>query len=131
MKWLGIKKEGYRKFQSLPDEKILKELGKIMNYLTKRKKFSRFKKVILIDAHFINVRNGKAQNWVGDWLSVMDGLVLVKAAPTEILKRMESDEKKSSRQRNIFTTNAGYSRKIELLGFSIGKVSRYSKNVSE
>lgn len=115
MKWLGIKKLDYKRLQSLPDEKVLRELGKMMRYLVNRKKFGKSKKIILIDAHFVNIRSGMAQEWVGDWFSVMDAIILIKAPPVDILRRIEADEKGSTRQRNIFTVHAGYNRKIELL----------------
>jgi len=77
MKWLGIKNMDYISLQSLPDEKALRELGKMMRYLVNRKKFNKFKKIIFIGAHFINIRNGMTKEWVGDWFSLMDAIILI------------------------------------------------------
>ena len=116
MKWLGIKRRNYGQLQSLPDRKTLLELGRMMRYLLKEKKYSNNKKIVLIDAHFTNIRNGKTEEWISDWLSLVNGLVLIKAKPAEILKRIRIDnKKKTKRQRNLFPTNASYKEKIKFL----------------
>ena len=85
MKWLGIKRRNYGQLQSLPDRKTLLELGRMMRYLLKEKKYSNNKKIVLIDAHFTNIRNGKTEEWISDWLSLVNGLVLIKAKPAEMV----------------------------------------------
>lgn len=127
MRWLGIKNRDYISLQSLPDEKALRELGKMMKYLVNRKKFNKSKKIILIDAHFVNIINERVQEWVGDWLSVMDAIILIKAAPVEILRRMEADEKEIARQRNIFTINTNRKQKIQLIKNFSAKSERVFK----
>src|SRR3989344_4953748 len=64
MKWLDLKKGDYGGLQSLPDKRVLRELGSMMEYIVRRKRFDRTKKMILIDAHFVNVRKGGAQEWI-------------------------------------------------------------------
>ena len=62
----------------------------MIRYIINKKTFGKSKKIVIIDAHFINIRNGKAQEWVGDRISIMDVLLLIKANPADILRRIEA-----------------------------------------
>lgn len=121
MKWLGVKKGDYKKLQSLPDKDVLKRQEEMIRYIINKKTFGKSKKIVIIDAHFINIRNGKAQEWVGDRISIMDVLLLIKANPADILRRIELDEKESVRNRNIFPVCADRKRKINLIKIFTGK----------
>jgi len=112
MKWLKIKNGDYSKLQSLPDKKVLSELGKMMRYLVLQEKFGISTEAVCVDAHYLNIRNGKAQPWVGEWLSLMDGMVFVRSSPAYVLKRMKKDEQRTGRMRNVF--KRGSSRREEL-----------------
>lgn len=114
MKWLGIRNRDYEKLQSLPDVLALRELKKMMEFLVLKKGFARGIKVVLIDAHFVNIREGKAQKWVADWLGLMHGLILVKASAREILYRIERD---TVRERGIFPKSSTRGQKIKLIAF--------------
>lgn len=121
MKWLGIKKGDYKKLQSLPDKNAKSELGKMVRYLTKEKTFHKNKKIVCIDAHYMNIRDGRTQAWVGKWLSCVDGLILIKSSPASILKRIEKDEKRMGRERNLFKPGSTWEEKIEQLRSFIEK----------
>ncbi|MEK6839911.1 MAG: AAA family ATPase [Nanoarchaeota archaeon] len=113
MKWLGIKMGDYKTLQKLPDREVLSEQSKMIRHLVNKESFGKSKKIIIIDAHFINIRNGKAQEWVGDWMSMMHAMILIKANSKDVLRRIKSDEKKSTRDRNIFTKDADSKYKIK------------------
>ncbi|MEK7113216.1 MAG: AAA family ATPase [Patescibacteria group bacterium] len=116
MKWLGIKRGNYKKLQSLPDKKVLMEQEKMIHYLVKKRRFGRSKKIVLIDAHYVNIREERVQGWVGDWLSMMSGLALIKASPTDILRRIEYDENESIRKRSVFAIHTNNKHKLKLVG---------------
>jgi|GEM_PF-1766176 adenylate kinase len=115
MKWLKIKNGDYSKLQSLPDKKVLSELGKMMRYIVRQEKFGIGTEAVCIDAHYLNIRNGKAQPWVGRWLSLMDGIVFVRSSPVHILKRMKKDEKRTGRIRNVFKQGSSRREEFEQL----------------
>ena len=125
MDWLGIKKGEYEALQRVPDKKALAELNKMVTYLVKKKKFDEYISYVFIDGHFLNIRNGIAKKWVGDWFALMDGMVLVTSSPTDILKRIENDKKKKNRKRNIFPSGGGYREKIKC----IVKWNKMSENI--
>lgn len=99
MNWLGIRDKNYKKLRTLPDRFVLREQEKMIDFLVHRKHFKKEVVAVFLDAHFVNIRKGKAQEWIGDWFRFFDGAVLVEATSSEILTRMEKD---SERDRDIF-----------------------------
>ncbi|MDD2673170.1 MAG: AAA family ATPase, partial [Syntrophales bacterium] len=114
MNWLGIKNRNYRTLQEMPDNFIKNKLGRMMRHIVRNKKFRKKIKIILIDAHFINIRNGESRAWIGDWMSVMDGVVLVCGTPSEISKRINFDESTKKKKRNLFTANIQKKERVKL-----------------
>lgn len=84
-------------------EKLM--LGTILKWKKKRQH-------LIVDAHFYFFKKGKPINVVGKWISKFDGLFLIYSSPSEILKRIQKDEKSLKRLRDIFPDNCGFSQKI-------------------
>lgn len=130
MKWLGIKMMDYSKLQSLSDKKALCELGKMMRYLVEKEKFKNGTKIVCIDAHYLNIKNGEAKAYVGNWLRLMDGLVLIRSSPKNMLKWMEQDLEKNGRERNLFKHHSTRREKLAQLSLFIGENIRLFKKLS-
>jgi len=130
MRWLGLKNGDYNTLRSLDDVFVLKELDKMMNFLIKNPSFDA--NLIIFNAHYLNIRYGKAIKWIGDWMRLMDGLFLIKSNPQIILQRLNNDLKKTKRDRNLFSQNANYVKKIKFLSFCNNKseiiIKKLSKN---
>lgn len=130
MKWLGIEKGEYSKLQSLSDKKALRELGKMMHYLVKKEKFRNGTKIVCIDAHYLNIRNGEAKAYIGNWLRLMNGFVLIKSSPKNMLKWMERDLEKNGRERNLFKPHSTQREKLTQLNLFIRENIRLFKKLS-
>ncbi len=105
MEWLKIKPGDYPSLWKLSDDFKNVELDKMIRFaVNERAKSSRS---LLIDGHYLNLRNGEVSNATGDWISVMDAIFLISADSREIFERLENDFRISGRERGIFREGAG------------------------
>ena len=115
IKWLGLKRGDYKTLRSLPDSLVLRELDKMMKFLIKKPTPNCDS--VIFDAHYLNIREGKAVKWIDDWMGLMNGLFLIRTSPRIILQRFHRDLKTTKRDRNLFSRNASYREKIKFLSF--------------
>lgn len=128
MKWLGLKVGDYDSLRSLPDEFKNKELDKMMRFLVQNPPNQ--SKSLLIGAHFIKIYNGKVTNAVGDWITLFDGLFLIKTNPKEILQRINYDFLTNRRNRKLFPPRTSEKKKIRLLEYYIRKSQKLMEELS-
>lgn len=128
MQWLGIEPGDYVALRSLPDDFKDKEMDKMMKWLlTQNPERS---KHLLFDAHFLNIKQDSIINATGDWIGMMDALLVVTANNDEILTRIKSDEMSNGRTRPIFRPNADVGQKLELLKSYQEKTLEAAKSLS-
>ncbi len=109
---LGIRDGDYESLRNLSTELKNKEFGEIVKSLKSDKNHN-----ILIDAHFINLINGKEYRVVDSWISYVDVLVLVEANENEVMNRILKD---SGRNRAMFNDDVWQSKE-----FVIHKIHEY------
>ena len=128
MKWLGLKKGDYGALQSLPDDIKNKELDKMMRYILKNKQN---KKILLIDAHYLRIHEGKISVATGEWMRFFNGLFVLNDEPKEVLRRINFDTINTKRIRKIFPGNIiNNNEKLKLLSCYLNKTMDKVKELS-
>ena len=69
-------------------------------------------KPYLLDGHILNLTEGKIIPRVGKWVGLQDALVMLKAKPETILRRLNAD---TSRNRDLFPSNFNEQHKLAVL----------------
>jgi adenylate kinase len=113
MQWLGIKPGDYTSLRSLSDDFKDEEMSKMMQWLLAQRPGNN--KHLLFDAHFLNIKEDSIVKATGDWIGLMDALLVVTASNDEVLRRIELDQLSSGRSRPIFKENAGTAQKLSLI----------------
>ncbi|HSX14939.1 MAG TPA: ATP-binding protein [Candidatus Saccharimonadales bacterium] len=97
MQQLGLAPGDYDSLHTIPQAKRLAVTQQMMENLAER----RTQKVRLIDGHYLILVKGVISPIAGDWVKLLDALILIKAAPQVILDRIQKDE--GWRDRELFT----------------------------
>ena len=99
MECLGIEEGDYETLRSTPDNVKEKAKEQMAKEISSRKNSD---KVILFDAHYIKIHEGKIDSAVkGNWIALFEKLFLIKSDPKTILSRIESDP----RDRKLFSSH--------------------------
>ncbi|MCK6462525.1 MAG: AAA family ATPase [Candidatus Pacebacteria bacterium] len=114
MRWLGLKEGDYHSLQSMDDNIKNKELNKMMRFILAAKQKN---KTLLVDAHYLRIKEGKISDATDDWAGLFDGLFVLEDEPEKILARIKSDSMNLKRNRKIFPVpeNSDDDKKIKLL----------------
>ncbi len=114
MERLGIRNSDYEKLRNLPDDLVYAETDKLIRSLIEENS----KKIgyHLLDAHYLNIRNGVVSDCIGAWIKLFAGLVYFRASPATILRRIKKDEGNKSRDRKLFPATSRDEERLELLG---------------
>ena len=114
MQWLGIKPGDYASLRSLPDNYKNKEMDKMVHWLIAQKSITN--KHLLFDAHYLNIKEDTIMvTATGNWIALMDALVVVTANNDEILHRIEIDQLSHKRIRPIFKNCQNMTQKLKLI----------------
>ena len=113
MQWLGIKPGDYASLRSLPDDFKDREMDKMMQWISAQRPSS--EKHLLFDAHFLNIKEDSIVGATGDWIGLMDALLVVTASSDEVLHRIELDQLSSGRTRPIFKDGVDMAQKLSLI----------------
>lgn len=120
MEYLGIEKGDYETLRSTPDDTKEKAKENIAKEISSRKDPS---KIVLFDAHYIKIHNGKISNAIeGNWIALFEKLFFIKSDAKTILSRIENDP----RDRKLFSSQC--STEKEKLAF-LSKCSDLSLSV--
>jgi len=128
MKWLRFKEGNHKNLMNLPDAYKDLELKKMMRWVLE--KDVRKNKTLIIDAHYLNYKEGSLVDVTGPWMSLLDALFVISASPKNILKRLKND-KKRGRIRNLLPGGIPQDEKVKIidkfLKLTIKKAQEISK----
>lgn len=98
----------YTALREMDQADVLAEYGKMAAELPEQYGDKDF----LLDTHILNLTNGKVISRDGPWMAKYDALVLIKAQPTTLLKRIESDIDKD---RAMFSPDMSQEEKLKMI----------------
>lgn len=81
--------QGYEELRARPQAENRRDLARLMKELVQEAQTKHY----LLDAHYLNLRKGEVDRITDDWIKDMSALVLVKAEPSEIYRRIMDDSK--------------------------------------
>jgi adenylate kinase len=107
MSYLGIPGD-YDALRKIDQASVLVEWGKTAEHLVGQYAG----KDLLLDTHILNLTHGKVIRRDGPWIGTYDALVLIKAQPATLLKRIEADVVKD---RAMFEPDMSEAAKLALI----------------
>lgn len=128
MEWLGLKPGDYQKLRSLSDAYKDTELNKMMRQVLQ--KGGPEGKTLIVDAHYLNYKEGNVVDATGEWMVILDALFVVSASPQIILKRLENDEK-VGRDRNLLPNGVSRIEKIRLIDKFLKLTLKKAQEISQ
>lgn len=113
MKWLGLEPGDYQSLRAMPEEVKNRGFEKMIQYLVDKRPGSQ--KALIIDAHYLNLRNGEIFDVTGEWIKLMNALFLITANHQTLWGRLRKDLETKGRERNLFPQGSTEEKQKRLL----------------
>lgn len=112
MEWLGVAPGDYATLQSMPDEVKNTEANRMFASLIQQR--DRREGGLVLDTHYLLIKEGEARNLGLDWLHMVSAFVLVTARAEDVYGRIRADEIRDGRdRRKLFEPGRSEAQKLE------------------
>lgn len=129
MRWLEIEPGNYKALRSLPDKFKNQEFDRMMRGVLEEAEGQ--EKILIIDAHYLNLRRGEIYDVTGSWMALVDAFFLVTADHQTIWRRIQGDQSDKGRNRALFAKDSRPQEQQALLKSYVAQTEEKMRQVSD